>query len=170
MVNIPEKINMFNVYQDGNKLIGISEEVTLPDFESLTETISGPGILGEIDSPTVGHFGSMEMEIPYRTIDCATDLVTTSGVVDITLRASEQSTTGTGEVKFKSMRVTVRGKIKKFSAGSLKQGSAMGSSVTIEVLYILIFVDGKTAIELDKLNCIYKVNGIDLLEEVRNQC
>ena len=28
---IPEKINNFNVYNDGNKLIGISDEVTLPE-------------------------------------------------------------------------------------------------------------------------------------------
>lgn len=32
--NIPSKINSFNVYKDGTKLVGISDEVTLPDFES----------------------------------------------------------------------------------------------------------------------------------------
>lgn len=51
--NIPSKINSFNVYKDGTKLVGISDEVTLPDFESLTETLSGPGILGEVDDPTL---------------------------------------------------------------------------------------------------------------------
>ena len=56
MYNIPSKINSFNVYKDGTRLIGISEEVTLPDFGSLTETLSGPGILGEVDDPTLGHF------------------------------------------------------------------------------------------------------------------
>ena len=40
MYNIPSKINSFNVYKDGTKLVGISDEVTLPDFEALTETRS----------------------------------------------------------------------------------------------------------------------------------
>ena len=35
------KINAYNVYRDSKKLVGLSDEVTLPDFEGLTETISG---------------------------------------------------------------------------------------------------------------------------------
>jgi len=91
LYNIPSKINSFNVYKDGTKLVGISDEVTLPDFESLTETLSGPGILGEIDDPTVGHFQSMEMEIPFRTMD--RDLFILSddiSSVTVTLRGSRQ--------------------------------------------------------------------------------
>ena len=59
--NIPSKINSFNVYKDGTKLVGISDEVTLPDFESLTETLSGPGILGEVDDPTLGPLGCVRI-------------------------------------------------------------------------------------------------------------
>ena len=47
IANIPEIINDFNVYKSGSKLIGVSDEVTLPDFEARTETISGGGIAGE---------------------------------------------------------------------------------------------------------------------------
>lgn len=46
MDSIPEKINNYNIYMDG-RLMGCSGEVTLPDFEAMTETISGPGLLGE---------------------------------------------------------------------------------------------------------------------------
>ena len=109
--NIPSKINSFNVYKDGTKLVGISDEVTLPDFESLTETLSGPGILGEIDDPTLGHFQSMEMEIPFRQMD--KDLFILSddiSSVTVTLRGSIQYTVNdTGATAFKPMRVVVRG-------------------------------------------------------------
>lgn len=64
--NIPSKINSYNVYNDAERLIGVGDEVTLPDFEAMAETISGAGILGELDDPTVGHFSNMEMEIPFR--------------------------------------------------------------------------------------------------------
>lgn len=41
--NIPSKINSYNVYNDAERLIGVGDEVTLPDFEAMAETISGAG-------------------------------------------------------------------------------------------------------------------------------
>ncbi len=172
MYKIPSKINSFNVYKDNTKLVGISDEVTLPDFESLTETLSGPGILGEVDDPTVGHFKSMEMEIPFRTMD--KDLFVLSddiSSVTLTLRGSIQYTVNdSGATAFKPMRVVVRGKNKGITGGKMKQGTGTGSSIKLEVLYILIEIGGVTEIELDKLNFIYKVHDKDLLQKVRKMC
>ena len=65
---IPDKLHDFNVYSNANKLIGISGEVKLPELAAMSETLSGPGIMGEIDSPTPGFFSGMEQEIPFRTL------------------------------------------------------------------------------------------------------
>lgn len=46
----------------------------------------------------------------------------------------------------------------------------MDATVTVEVIYLMIEIDGKNKIEIDKLNFVYKVNGKDILEKVRNQC
>ena len=46
----------------------------------------------------------------------------------------------------------------------------MDASVTVEVAYILIELDGQKRIELDKLNNVYKVNDKDLLAKIRSQC
>lgn len=170
--NIPSKINAFNVYKDGTRLVGISEEVTLPDFESITETLSGPGILGEVDDPTLGQFQSMEMEIPFRTMD--EDLFILSddiSSVTITLRGSIQYTVSdTGATDFKPMRIVVRGKNKGITGGKAKQGTGTASSIKLEIIYILIEIDSVTEIELDKFNFVYKVHGKDLLEKVRKMC
>lgn len=173
--NIPSKINSFNVYKNGEKeekLIGISDEVTLPDFESITETLSGPGILGEIDDPTIGHFSSMEMGIPFKTMDA--DLFVLSddmSSVAVTLRGGIQYIVNeTGATAFKQMRIVVRGKNKGITGGKLKQGTGTASSIKLEILYILIEIGGVTEIELDKLNFAYKVHGKDLLEELRGMC
>ena len=69
MNTIPTKINRYNVYNKGNRLLGVGEEMTLPDFEPSSETVTGAGILGEIDDPTVGYFGNQELEIPFRLLD-----------------------------------------------------------------------------------------------------
>ena len=68
------------------------------------------------------------------------------------------------------MRVVIRGKQKKFDPGKVKQGEQMDATVTVEVIYLMIEIDGKNKIEIDKLNFVYKVNGKDILEKVRNQC
>ena len=46
----------------------------------------------------------------------------------------------------------------------------MNASITLELTYVLIELGGMTMIELDKLNSVYKVNGVDLLKDIMNQC
>ena len=99
MYVIPDKINAFNVYQDGVKHIGISDEVTLPEVKELTSEMSGPGILGNIDSPAHGLFDSMEIEVPFRTLFFnAFNMMRALNSIDITLRGSIQTQDGMGDL------------------------------------------------------------------------
>lgn len=43
MNTIPTKINRYNVYNAGNRLMGVGDELTLPDFEPSSETVTGAG-------------------------------------------------------------------------------------------------------------------------------
>ena len=45
---------------------------------------------------------------------------------------------------------------------------AMEATVTLELTYIMIEVDGVQLLEVDKLNGIYKVNGNDMLAGVNS--
>lgn len=139
------KINAYNVYNAGTRLVGLSDEVTLPDFEALTETISGPGFLGEIDEPLLGHFGASEIEIPFRTLNEEMfGLLAQGSAVNLTLRLSTQAIQeSTMETDFMPSRVVIKGKSKGFTGGKVKQGNGTGSSAKIEILYILIEVNGK---------------------------
>ena len=65
---IPEKINEYNAYLDGTKMIGVAASVTLPEVNMKTSTVSGVGVNGELDSPTIGQFESMEQEIQFNTL------------------------------------------------------------------------------------------------------
>lgn len=166
------KINLYNCYQDGRKMVGLTDEVTLPDFDALTETLSGAGILGEIDEPTLGHFGASEIEIPFLMVDNQMfGMMDMSNSINLTLRISNQAIEQANfKTDFMPSRVVIKGKKKGFTMGSAKQGSAMKPSVKVEILYILIEVNGKKKFELDKLNVVYKVNDKDLLQKARSQC
>ena len=92
-LGIPGVINNFNLYNNGTALVGLTGEISLPDFEGMTETLSGPGILGEIEEVIIGQFGSMELEIPFRILDeDAFKLMSPATSLNLTLRASEQFT------------------------------------------------------------------------------
>jgi P2 family phage contractile tail tube protein len=171
IMKLATKVNAYNVYLDGNKLVGISDEVTLPDFEALTETLSGAGILGEIDEPLLGHFKASEMEIPFRTLnEHMFRLASMSKALNLTLRASTQ-TIDTGNINTGAMpsRIVIKGKNKAITGGKLKQGEGTGSSIKVEITYIMIEVNNVKKFELDKLNFVYKVNGVDLLAAIRKQ-
>ena len=62
IAGIPEVIHDFNMYNTGNKLVGITGEVPLPDLEAITATIAGAGLLGAYASPVPGHFEAWSRE------------------------------------------------------------------------------------------------------------
>ena len=168
---IPTKINKYNVYNKGNRLLGMGDEMSLPDFEPSSEVVSGAGILGEIDDPTIGYFGNQEMEIPFRVMDQeAVDMMDMTKAVQLEVRGAQQTTNSEGDIEFRPMRVVVRGRGGKFTPGKVKAGSTMDSKITLTVLYILIELDEKPMLELDKLNEVYKVKGVDVLAKVKEMC
>lgn len=171
MKTIPTKINRYNVYNRGNRLLGMGDELTLPSFEASTETVSGAGILGEIDDPTVGYFGNQEMEIPFRILDNeATDMLDMTKAVQLEIRGAAQTTDSEGDIEYQGVRVVVRGRSNKFTPGKLKAGNPMDTSITLSILYILIELDGVSVLELDKLNEVFKINGNDILAKVKELC
>lgn len=167
---IPEKINEYNVYLDGNKMIGVAATSTLPEVNMQTSTVSGMGVNGEIDSPTLGQFESMEQEIQFNTLySSAVDLLNPLKAVNLTFRAAQQvsdKATG-GGYAFKSLRIVEMGRVKKVKLGKVEKNNSMEASVTLELTYILVEVDGVTILEIDKLNQVYSVNGVDMLADVR---
>lgn len=171
MSKLATKVNLYNVYTAGNKLIGVDEEVSLPDFEPLTDTTAGPGISGSIEEPIIGLFGSSEVQVPFDTMhDGLFEPVTPGEAVDITLRASTQIKDTNGNTSFEGIRIVLRGLFKGLISGSMKQGTGTKSSVKFEVTYALYEVNGKSRLEIDKFNQVYRVNGIDYLEKARSLC
>ena len=165
---VPEKINDANCYLDGNKMIGVAASVTLPEINMKTSTTSGMGINGEIDSPTIGQFESMEQEVQFNTLySSAADMLSPLNTVNLTFRAAQQVYDKTGGYNFKGLRVVEMGRVKKFNPGKIEKSESMEATVTLELTYILIENDGQKLVEIDKLNGVYIVNGVDMLAEVR---
>lgn len=172
-LNFPEVINYFNVYNSGNKLMGITGEVSLAELKAKTAAVSGAGILGEYNTAVIGMFENIQQEIPFRMINQEFfDLMDASKQAEIVMRASAQNVNKSsgGALSTQGMRVVFRGRPTSFKMGQLKIADLMNASVTLELTYVLLEMGGEKKLELDKLNEIYIVNGKDLLAEVRKQC
>lgn len=170
IAGIPEIINDFNLYLSGNRLVGVTGEVALVEFSAMTETVSGLGVLGEYETSATGRYGAMEQVIPFRvTNKDFFDLIDTTKSVELTFRGAQQYTVqATGGIDYMPMRIVYRGRCKKVTPGTAKLGGPMEASISIDPTYVLIELDGKKKLELDKLNGVYKVNGVDLLQKVRS--
>lgn len=166
---IPEKINDANVYLDGSRMIGTGASAGLPELNMKTSTVEGFGVGGEIDSPTIGQWESMEQEVQFNTLySSATGMLSPLSNVNLTFRAAQQVYDKTGGYDFKGLRVVEMGRVKKFKPGKIEKGESMEATVTLELTYIMIEVDGEQLVEIDKLNNVYKVRGQDMLAKVRN--
>lgn len=164
---IPAKVANFNVYDDKTKLLGVSGEITLPNLESMTSTVSGAGILGELETPNVGHFGSMSIEIPWRSLLDKTFNFAAYAGRSLSLRgAVQQVDSNTAALSYYQVKITIKYMSKGLDLGKLSLNSTMESKNTLEVFYIKVEIDGKTTLELDKLNSVYKLNGVDQLSAI----
>lgn len=161
---VPEKINEYNAYLDGTKMIGVVPDVDLPEVGMKASEVEGAGMLGVLDSPTIGQFESMEQEIKFNVLySGAINMLNPLEAVNLTFRAAQQVYDKTGGYAFKGLRIVEQGRVKTFKPGKLKRAESMDASITMELTYILVEVDGVVMLEIDKLNQKYVVNGKDML-------
>lgn len=167
MNQIPEKLINFRVYENGVNFAGIVD-AELPELESMTETVKGAGIAGEYDSPVIGHYQSMTLSLSWRTPTPRLLSLAAPKVHQLDLRGAIQvNDAANGQYKAVPLRVTVNCTPKSTKPGKLEVGSPTESSNEFEVTYIKIWYDGKEYIEIDKLNFICKIDGVDYLAAVR---
>ena len=62
-----QSIINFKVYEDSVEYVGMAQ-ATLPDLTALTQSISGAGIAGNVESVILGHFDAMTLGLNFRTV------------------------------------------------------------------------------------------------------
>lgn len=165
--NIPEKLIAFRAYKKGKQLLGVVD-VEISGGESLSETLSGAGIAGEIESQTLGHTSPITAKLNFRQRTKQTVALAEPKSHLIELRASLQSRAAGGEYKTTPERIVLGGTPKSGPfKGKYETGKPLGQEIELAVDYIKIELGGHEVLEIDKLSFIYKVNGVDVLASVR---
>lgn len=170
---IPEVVNGFNVYDgDGDIMVGVTDEMSMAELASKVVTVTGAGILGSYEVPVLGHYDAITQEVPFRILyKPVFEFANPMKQVCLNVRGALQVTDkNTGVSDFCGLRYVVKGRCKTITPGNLKPGDAMGAKISIAAVYILYEIEGTKLLEIDKLNNVYRINGVDLMEKVRKLC
>ena len=164
---VAEKLINFRVFDDKKMLLGTAD-VTLPELSAMTDSVKGAGIAGEVEVPILGHYGSMQVSITWRTLSSHTMDLAAPKAHQLEFRGAVQIfDAGEGTYKTGSQKVVVKAVPKKTGLGKLDTAAAQDTSSEFEVNYIKVFLDGEEVFELDKYNYICKINGHDYLADTR---
>lgn len=164
---IPERLINFRCYRDGTGLLGVAT-VTLPQFQAMTDTVSGAGIAGEVETPVLGHYSSITATVSFRTITADVSTLAAQMAHPLDFRGSQQIyDASTGKFVTQAVKLTLRGVPKNVNLGNLEVGATTGTEVELECTYVKLDVGGKTVVEIDKYNYIARFGDEDALTSLR---
>ena len=167
MPNFDESVINFAVYEDSVEYVGMAG-VTLPNLAAIVQTLSGAGIAGNVEVPVLGHYDVMSLTLNFRTTTEQSVRLSEPRRHNIDLRVAQQiEDTVAGEVKVQSVKHVLVVVPKTDTGGSIAPAAPTNGSGEYSVRYWATYIDGAKVREIDPLNFICVVNGVDYLADVR---
>lgn len=164
---LPRKLKNLNLFNDANSYVGVVKTVTLPPLGRKMESYRGGGMNG----PVKADLGFSDDGIQFEWKTGGLDLISLRqfGAVNasgVALRFSGAfQRDDTGDVS--AVEVVMRGRHETIEMGEAQAGEDTEHSITTTCSYYKLVVDNEDIIEIDLLNFIEKVNGVDMLEKQR---
>jgi hypothetical protein len=163
---IPAVINNCNAYLEGNKLLGMADLV-MPNIEFMVSELAGAGITGAVEVPVEGHVRPMTATVNFKVPSAQQFQMTGYLASGITFRAAVQIyDAGTGGPITVQFSCLMRGKAKVLNLGTLKPGEQAGGSNDVAVNYLKVFLNGVEMCEIDPMNGVCRIYGVDHLAAI----
>ena len=162
---MPRKLKNFNVFYNGDSFIGRCVEVELPKLTRKTEDLRAGGMNGTVKV----DLGSEGLEINHTYAGVEAEIFRQYGIPTIDgvlLRFSgAYQRDDTAEVD--AVNVVVRGRHTEIDLGTAKAGDDTALKVKSDLSYYKLTVNGEVLIEIDLVNFVEVVGGVDRLAEQR---
>ena len=167
MPNFDESVINFAVYEDSVEYVGMAG-VTLPNLAAIVQTLSGAGIAGNVEVPVLAHYDVRSLTLNFRTTTEHSVRLSEPRRHNIDLRMAQQiEDTVAGEVKVQSIKHVLVVVPKTDTGGTVAPAAPTNGSGEYSVRYWATYIDGAKVREIDPLNFICEVNGVDYLADVR---
>lgn len=165
-----EQTVAYRIYYKGTDYLGTAT-IELPQIQQMNETLSGAGIAGEIENPTIGITQAMSVKLTFTSVTPEFSKIlnwtdTALWECYVSEQVSDDATSVRASVPY---QINFLGRAKSASLGTLEQGKKHGNEVEMEVTRLEVLLEDAEKILIDKLNFIYRIDGEDLLAPVRAQ-
>ncbi|MEC5345089.1 phage major tail tube protein [Brenneria populi] len=165
---LPRKLKYMNMFNDGLSYMGIASSVTLPKLTRKLENYRGGGMNGAapIDFGLDDDALTVEWTLGGLPDETMWSQYSAPGADTVPLRfAGSYQRDDTGDIS--AVEVVMRGRHKEFDGGDSKQGEDTETKISTQCTYYKLTIDGKEMIEIDTVNMVERVNGVDRLEQHR---
>ncbi len=164
-MGLPAKLKNFATFVDGENYMGVVPEVTLPTISRKLDEYRGGGMNMPVDL----DFGMEKMEAEIKAAGWFAALLKTWGTPThdgVMLRfAGALQADDLGEIK--SCEAVLRGRFGEFDPGSAKAGDPTEQTYKMSVSYYKLTIAGSVVFEIDAVNMIEVVDGVDRMDQVR---
>jgi hypothetical protein len=162
---LPSKLKNFNVFNDGASYLGVAAEIELPKLAVAAEEYRGAGMLAPVDIDM--GLEKLEMETTYGGLVVGVlrqfGLTRVDGAMLRFVGAYQSDTAGA----VTAAELVVRGRHTEIDPGSAKAGDDTEWKVSSTLSYLKWTIAGRVEVEIDVLNCIYIIGGVDRMREIR---
>lgn len=162
---LPKTLKNMMLFNDGNSYLGQASEVTLPKLTRKMEDWKGGGM----DRPVSLDMGGEALELEATFGGPMRDIIRQYGVAAINgvyLRfAGAYQNNETGDID--GIEVIARGRYEEIDFGNAKPGETSEFKIKMKLAYYKLTWNGTTEVEIDPLNMIEIVDGVDRLEAMR---
>jgi len=162
---LPRKLKNFNLFNDANSFQGLVPSVTLPKLARKMEAYRGGGMDGEVDIDLgqekldmewVAAGFNLDVMKQYGNVGAAGILLRFNGAYQEDINCAVQA-----------VQVVVRGRHAELDMGEQKTAEGGDTKIKSSLSYYKLSVDNQDVIEIDLLNFIFIVNGVDQLAAQR---
>lgn len=162
---LPRKLKNFNLLLDGESYAGVAREVVLPKLARKTEEFRAAGMNG----PVAADMGLEALNMEF-TVGMDVRVYRQFGIskVDGALIRFVGAWQREDSDQVTAVEVVARGRYTELDPGTAKAGEDAPLKVMANLSYYKLTVDGQVEIEIDLMNFVEVVGGVDRLEEQRN--
>jgi uncharacterized protein len=158
---LPSVIRNFNGFVDGVSYFGLLLEGKLPQVKIQTEAHRGAGM----DGPVGIDMGTEAMTSEMTFAEWSPALFKQMGRQARFVFRPAASSAETGETR--TIIATVGGLVTTPETGDLKPGANAQLKLMMDVRYYRLEIDGEEICEIDLVNGIRRIGGVDQLAEIR---
>lgn len=163
MAQIPRILKNFSLFVDGRGLAGLIDTLTLPTLTTKMEEFRGGGM----DAPIEHDMGMEKLEGSFSLSEYNPDIISLYG-----LAAADTQITARGAIRRDGedavpVVVNMTGQVKELETGDWKAGDMSTATFAFSLRYYKLTIGGRVVVEIDKVNMIRRIDGVDQLSSIR---